>query len=212
VLSFGKGSGIAVVPRRDEAIVSTSQGLQLVALSGGKVIRRFGSRVTSVLAVSRDGRTLATGYWDAVALWDLASGHRLAMLRGVGRYVDGIGFSRDGRLIAAGSDFGNTVIWDTRSHRRVSRFDLAGLNVSTPAFSSDGRLIAVGIYGTGAVWVTDVRTGKLLAQRVISSNGCGSTAFSPDDRYLIAPSVGGLVTWPYDRGGTIRVFKVVHRG
>jgi hypothetical protein len=57
----------------------------------------------------------------------------------------------------------------------------------------------------------DVRSGKIIDHAKVSDLGCGSVAFSPDGRYLIVPSTGGLVTWPYDRGGTIRVFKVVAR-
>jgi len=51
----------------------------------------------------------------------------------------------------------------------------------------------------------------VLDHKKISDLGCGSVAFSPDGRYLITPSTGGLIKWPYDRGGTIRVFKVVTR-
>jgi WD40 repeat protein len=70
------------------------------------------------------------------------------------------------------------------------------------------RLVAVGIYGTGTAWLIDVSSGKILDRQKVSDLGCGSVAFSPDGRYLITPSTGGLITWPYDVGGTIRVFKV----
>ena len=62
--------------------------------------------------------------------------------------------------------------------------------------------------GWGQVVLADVRTGKILARRKVSDMGCGSVAFSPDGRYLITPSTGGLITWPYDRGGAIRVFRI----
>ena len=54
----------------------------------------------------------------------------------------------------------------------------------------------------------EVSTGKILDQQKVSALGCGSVAFSPDGRFLIAPSTGGLIKWPYDHAGTIRVFKV----
>jgi hypothetical protein len=52
--------------------------------------------------------------------------------------------------------------------------------MSFVAFSADGRLVAVGIYGTGAVWLADLRSGKILDQKQVSDLGCGSVAFSPD--------------------------------
>jgi WD40 repeat protein len=85
---------------------------------------------------------------------------------------------------------------------------LFGQHVSTPAFSPDGSMIAIGIYGTGTAWLIDVATGKVIDSQKISDIGCGSVAFSPDGKYLIAPSTGGLIKWPYDYGGTIRVFSI----
>jgi hypothetical protein len=60
------------------------------------------------------------------------------------------------------------------------------------------------IYG-----LIEVATGKIIDRQQVSDLGCGSVAFSPDGRYLIAPSTGGLIKWPYDRGGTVRVFRIV---
>jgi len=49
---------------------------------------------------------------------------------------------------------------------------------------------------------------RQVNSKKVSDLGCGSVAFSPDGHYLIAPSTGGLITWPWDQGGTVRVFKV----
>jgi WD40 repeat protein len=134
----------------------------------------------------------------------------LQLFRGFGRYVGALAFSRDGKLLAAGTDTGGLQIWDVQHQTRLQSLTPAGgyQFVSEPAFSPDGRLVAVGIYGTGTVWLIDVQTGKILDHHKVSDQGCGSVAFSPDGRFLITPSTGGLITWPYDTGGTIRVFEV----
>jgi WD40 repeat protein len=158
--------------------------------------------------MSPDGTTLASGHWNVVILWNMFTGKRLAVLRGFERYVKGLSFSRDGRLLAAGTDAGGLQIWDVRRRIKVGSLDIGGSEVSEPAFSPDGRLVAIGVYGTGTAWLVDASNGKIVDYQKVSDLGCGSVAFSPDGRFLITPSTGGLVKWPHDTGGTIRVFRV----
>jgi len=182
--------------------------IRIIELASGKQVSAFERRSAFSMAISPDGETLAAGHWDVVTLWNMLTGKRLAVLHGFGRYVYGLAFSKDGKLLAAGTDFGGLQIWDMQSRTKLHTLDIGGGYVSQPAFSPDGRLVAVGVYGTGAVWLIDVRSGKIINHKQVSDIGCGSVAFSPDGRFLITPSTGGLITWPYDRGGTIRVFKV----
>jgi WD40 repeat protein len=159
------------------------------------------------VAISPDGKTLATGHWQLVTLWDIASGQRIAVLRGAGRYVDSLSFSPNGKILAGGTDTGSIILWDAHSHRSLRVIKNDGGYVSGAAFSPNGRLMAFGIYVTGTIFLYDVPSGKLLDKNKVSDLGCGSVAISPNGRYLITPSTGGLITWPYDRGGTIRVFR-----
>jgi len=182
--------------------------IRVVELASGKQVSAFGNHDAFSLALSPDGVTLASGHWDVVILWNMLTGKQLAVLRGFGRYVKGLSFSKDGVLLAASTDSGGLQIWDVPSRTKLFSLDIGGGEVSEPAFSPDGRSVAVGIYGTGAVWLIDARTGKIIDQRKVSDLGCGSVAFSPDGRFIITPSTGGLITWPYDRGGTVRVFEV----
>jgi WD40 repeat protein len=187
---------------------ATAKHIRIVRLEDGASVAEFGKRAVFSIAFAPDDRTLATGHWDNVTLWNARTGERIALLRGFERYVCGIGFSQDGTLLAAGTDDGHVEIWDVSKRRKLHTVDLTGGQVSDPVFSPDGRLVAAGVYGTGTVFVIDVRSGAILDQARVSDLGCGSVAFSPDGRYLITPSTGGLVTWPYDRGGTIRVFEI----
>jgi WD40 repeat protein len=182
--------------------------IRVVELASGKQVSAFGKHDAFSIAISPDGVTLASGHWNIVTLWDIFTGERLAVLHGFGRYVKGLSFSRDGKFLAAGTDFGGLQIWDVRQRTRLQSLDIGGGDVSTPAFSPDGRLVALGIYGTGTVWLIDVGSGKIVDKQKVSDMGCGAVAFSPDGRFLITPSTGGLIKWPYDRGGTIRVFAV----
>jgi WD40 repeat protein len=182
--------------------------IRVIELPSGKQVSSFGKLGPLGLAISPDSTTLASGYWDIVTLWNMLSGDRVAVLRGAGRYVGGLSFSHDGRLLAATTDAGGIQLWDV--HRRASKWsiNIEGGAVSDPVFSPDDRYLAVGIYATGTAWLIDVSTGKVADSAKVSDLGCGSVAFSPDGRTLITPSTGGLIKWPYDLGGTIRVFRV----
>ncbi len=69
-----------------------------------------------VLAVSPDGRLLASGDWmeQTVSLWDTADGRlrQRLPLQGKGRYVRSLAFSADGRTLAAAQGMGFVQLWD----------------------------------------------------------------------------------------------------
>jgi WD40 repeat protein len=186
--------------------VARNSRIRIVELASGKQVSAFGTIDPNSIAMSPDGVTLAAGYWDVVTLWNMITGQRLTALQGFGDDVGLLAFSPDGKLLAAGTTHG-LQIWDVSSLVRVESINLDG-SLSDAQFSPDGRLIAVGAYGIGTVFLIDVGSGKMIDRQRVSDMGCGSVAFSPDGRFLITPSTGGLIKWPYDKGGTIRVFSV----
>jgi WD40 repeat protein len=195
----------------DERFVVQSNanfGTRIVDLHHPSAIRILGRHAAFALSVDSRNRRIAAGYWDAVGLWDVNTGNLKAMLRGIGRYVSGIAFSPKGQLLAVSTDLGGLQLWNLASRKRLHSVSLPGGMVSIPAFSPNGRLVAVGVYGTGTVWLIDVRSGRVIDHQQVSDLGCGSAAFSPNGRYLITPSTGGLITWPHDNGGKTRVFTV----
>ena len=181
----------------------------MIQTAGGSPVREFGTRYTAALAIHPDNRTLASGHWDNVTLWNMLSGERIALLAGFGRCISGIAFSRGGRWLAAGTDDGNLQIWDVAARRRTHALRVGWAFVSTPAFSPDGKLVAVGTYADGTVTLVDVASGAILSQIQVSMFGCVSVAFSPDGRYLVTPSNSGILqSGRFEKGGSIRVFEV----
>ena len=216
LLSLGKDTFATFTFSHDGHYIAESIGknaprgakIRVLELPTLRPVIAFSRLSAQSMAISPDGSTLASGHWDAVVLWNIHSGKPVGVLHGFGRYVSGLAFSKDGAMIAAGTDTGGLQVWDLQHLSRISSVELQGGYVSDPAFNQDGTLVAVGVYGTGTVWLVATGTGEVLDHRKVSDLGCGSVAISPDGEFLITPSTGGIVTWPYDRGGTIRVFRI----
>ncbi len=95
------------------------------------------------------------------------------------------------------------------TRRLLHTLNIGGGDVSNPAFSPDGKLLAAGTYEDGTVTLVDPVSGKILSQVKVAMFGCGSVAFSPDGRFLVTPSNGGLIgPRRFDRGGSVRVFRI----
>jgi WD40 repeat protein len=165
------------------------------------------------LAISPDGKTLAgAGVGSRVEkgrsipvgqaeLWDVASGRRKALLKGLEGNFTAAAFSPDGQILATGGFAGRmkevtTIaderewkgearLWDARTGQLKATLTGSQKAVWTLAFSPDGRTLATGSDDhTIAVW--DVASRRL--QRMLPGDGGGvrELAFSPDGQVLAA--------------------------
>lgn len=121
-------------------------------------------------------------------------------------HVSGIAISPDNRTLAAGY-WDLVTLWSVFTGERLGILRGFKRYVGGLAFSPDGKLLAGGT-DTGGLRIWDVGRLTRIASLDVDGVGVSVPAFSPDGRFLITPSTGGLITWPYDQGGTIRVFRV----
>ncbi|MGH4024600.1 MAG: TIR domain-containing protein [Pseudonocardiaceae bacterium] len=145
------------------------------------------------VALSPDGRTLATGDGHTVRLWDALRHTPLgALLTGHTDDVGTVKFSRDGTRLATGSADGTVRLWDAASHRQLGaplRPDAGPVVAVT--FSPNGHTIAVGGFdGTMRLW--DVATHRQLGEP-FTGYQTGAVPFSPDGRTLAFFGTDGAV-------------------
>ena len=106
------------------------------------------------VALSGDGRLLASGCWDrAVRLWRVPGGQPMATLQGHADLVYGVALSGDGRLLASGGDDGTVRLWEAGSGQLLATLQGHTGAVWAVALSGDGRLLASGgVDGTVRLW------------------------------------------------------------
>lgn len=139
-----------------------------VAYASG-AIRAFaaGSQVNAV-AVSPDGRTLATGSDDGlIRLWDAETGDLSATLVGHDDAVTDVVFSPEGQWLLSGASDHKAILWDVATGT-IKRELLGHDNiVSSVAFMPDGRQALTGEDSgqlQGELFLWDLESGEINAR------------------------------------------------
>ncbi len=162
------------------------------AANGREVTRMTHESGVYVMALSPDGKYMASGSWGMTArVWEIATGREVARMAPVGGFVESVAFSPDGRYLATGGL--GLYIWEAATGREVARMaqsiDGSSL-VTSEAFSPDGKYIVSGISGEdSAARVWDAATGEEIAH-MNHSISVDFVAFSPDGKYVISGSDG----------------------
>jgi WD40 repeat protein len=115
-------------------------------------------------------------------------------------------FSRDGKLLAAGTFCGQVYVWDVASGRPVGHPFSIGGELARIAFSPDAQRIAVASWNS-TITIADVRTGHVVGVLTDHTKGVPDVAYSPDGRYLASASLDGTARiWD---ARTLRLLRIL---
>jgi WD40 repeat protein len=106
------------------------------------------SRPVDAVAVSPDGKTLASGGWDggsdrSLCLWEVPSGKRLwARSLPERDWVEALAFSSDGKILAAAGLYGQFPLLEAATGKQRRLIQIEDANFLTVAFSPDNKRVS----------------------------------------------------------------------
>ncbi len=176
---------------------STDKTVQLWDTPTGESITTFTGHIKSISALtfSPDGTTLASGSVDGtVRFWNIETGAASPIrITGHTEWVKAVVFFKDNTTLASAAINGIISFWDLKTLQKtevqMKRHQdlLSGL-----AFSSDGtQLVSMGAED-GLMRLTDVQTGRELANMITGGGPPGAIAFSPDSKTVAYNSFGNV--------------------
>ncbi|PSN17131.1 hypothetical protein C7271_19330 [filamentous cyanobacterium CCP5] len=170
--------------------------------------------VVTALAVSPDGRALATGGSDrSLKLWDLATGELIHAFTGrLGlspRHQDeivAVAFTPDGRQLISTSRDGSIFTWELAQYRQVQALYEPNWEVSAFVLSPDGELIVSGS-GAGKIHLWHRPAATIKAVLGHHQDRITSLQVSSDGQWLVSGSRDRTVRlWSLPAGRLIRTF------
>lgn len=186
------------VPGGHTAIWDAETGEELLMLGAHDPIPGFeGVPGVAAIAVSPDGRLVATGGRDAaVRLWSRTTGEQVHVLP-VGDWVEDVQFSPDGRLLVVAGHDRAARIFDASSWRDLRSLDHDGAVLSAK-FTSDGRRLVTGSWdSTVRVW--NPATGEEL-RRIGTGWEVNDIGLHPDGAVVSVGGDGGAGLWSLESG------------
>ena len=180
----------------------------------GKAAKAAHISLVESLAFSPDGKTLVSGSFQEVTLWDAEKGEPKSRLTGFADKVCCVAFSPDGKRFVVGggapTEDGEVKVFDAATGKLFTEIKAGHSDtVFGAAFSPDGKLLATG----GAdkfvkVWELPTEDGK--APKFVKSfeghtHHVMGVGWTPDGKKLASCGADNFVkVWDYEKGEKLR--------
>lgn len=133
-----------------------------------------------------------------VRLWDVATGQEIATIKGHGRAVTKVAFSRDGKLLATSSNENTITIWDVATRRELKTLSGHTASIDSLDFSPDSHLLA-SAGDDGATFLWDTNTGDHLLTLISLDDGGEWMAVTPQGLFDGTPLTWNQILWRYNQ-------------
>ncbi len=201
-------SPIVVTPDRQYFIRGSDDGkLKVFGIISGDLVRVFGDhkgQSVSTLAISHDGKCVASSSDTLVMVWDYKTGSLINALEGHKDDVNALRFDPDGRFLVSGSgdyDMNECAIkvWDVINGQLKITLGSHWKSISSLSFSPNGKFLVSGAYDkTVNVW--DTRTGRLITTLIGHEKMVIDVAITDDKKVISASYDETIKVWDCDTG------------
>ncbi len=153
------------------------------------------------IAFSPDSKTLASGGWEEIRLWNANTGQHIKTLtEGIKGNTKSTVFSPGGKTLATGDAYLNIHLWNhhTGQHKKTLKLsDSQNSGSDMVVFSSDGsRLASWNLdFSLKETYLWDASTGTCLQTLTDNKDLLDTVKFSSDRKTLATVSWGGIYLW-----------------
>ncbi len=220
--------GIVISP--DKSLVITSRGNQIHVYEGStgnyvrslidpdlttpdkKPVKAAHLSLVDALAISPDGKMLASGGYQEVILWNVETGELQQRLTGFSDRVVALAFSHDGKLLATGggapTEDGEIKVFDVATAKLA--FEIKNGHSDTVfgvSFSPDDKILAT----CGAdkfVKTFEVPSGKFIKSFEGHTHHVLDVGWKGDGKLLASAGADNVVkVWDYEKGEQVRTIN-----
>ena len=133
-----------------------------------------------------------------IVLWNPSTGQQIGTIKGHGKGINNVVFSRDAKLIAsAGTD--NTIkIWDVATQHELRTLTGQIASIESMDFSPDGKLLA-SASDDGSTFLWDTNTGEHLLTLISLDDGGEWMVVTPEGLFDGTPQSWNQILWRYNQ-------------
>lgn len=172
------------------------------------------SSFVNSLAISPDGKILASGSWDkTIKIWNLETTELIGTLTGHTDRVNSVAISYDGKMLVSGSSDETIKFWNLHNGDLLCTFPGHSMEVNSVAINPKHQIIAScgGADNTIKLW--NLRTGELLRTLKGHSDNVNAVVFSPDGKILASGSSDATSkVWDVESGKLLRTLSGLNVG
>jgi len=133
-----------------------------------------------------------------VQIWDVTTARPIAAIKGHGRGVSKVAFSRDNKLLASGGTDNTIKIWDVATQSELRMLTGHTSAIESMDFSPDGRLLA-SASDDGSTFLWDTKTGEHLLTLISLDDGGEWMVVTPQGLFDGTPVSWNQILWRYNQ-------------